>query len=837
MKRLSFLLLALPLWAQPNFVDPHYTADLIFSGNGMTVLDFDSSGRLYIGEKRGRIWILQPDGSGGFLPESVFADLSSQVDFSDECGLLGMAVDPNFAANRHIYLSYTTPSDSRITRITANASFTAMEPGSEIAILPGLPRLTTIHKAGDLRFHPQDPETLFTSIGDDDLGHISTGGVFRVQDPDFYEGKILRISKDNGQGLDSNPYWDGDPTSVRSRVWAVGFRNPFRFAFHPNPPNPDVIYVSENGDATDRVSWALRGSNGEWNGMDINGNGFGFLNPTDPNHRILTTLPPSLIGILVADSGPFAPGGPTLYVANWLSGIRRWHLTGPDLDTATPIASDMGQVFTGDIVGTDLKFGPDGHIYASWSGGGESLGDFYTVWRIRFSGVDPPNAAFTTTPAPPTGTVPLEVMFTDASSAPGSTIVQRQWDFGDGTTSQATNPTHTYANPGVYTASLRVENTEGLSDIAEINVTASRMVNVVLDGTIFDGRTLPATPLAANTDIRFFQLTGEPIPIAGGIGPDGNGLAVSAGVITGSLMLPLTGPGFLMSAGEPTGDGVLPATIGIEAPPGQASIAPISDFYLSDFMIRGQVTDHRHQPITTDLGLARTSPENWVDIAGGRDILPGSGIPLTGRNHRRDSDAFGYFHMPVPTALGAGTYFLQAVGDTQEHLYAQRTITTALTDEQVLPIQLSQFSGGIDCDDLSSIAETPNVDYDTQIQPIWNTSCTGCHSPGTTNSGGLDLTPANSLANLVGAPSTFAQGLLRVASGHPNRSYLFEKVNCANPQTGNRMRPTNAMSLANQALIRDWIEQLDNTCTNQFLAQLPNWPTINILALMNFVCP
>ena len=96
-------------------------------------------------------------------------------------------------------LSYTTPGDHRITRITANASFTAMEPGSEIILLSGLPRQTTIHKAGDLRFHPSDSESLFTTVGDDARGHISSGGVFQVQDPDFYIGKVLRISKDNGE--------------------------------------------------------------------------------------------------------------------------------------------------------------------------------------------------------------------------------------------------------------------------------------------------------------------------------------------------------------------------------------------------------------------------------------------------------------------------------------------------------------------------------------------------------------------------------------------------------------------------------------------------------------
>ena len=51
-------------------------------------------------------------------------------------------------------------------------------------------------------------------------------------------------------------------------------------------------------------------------------------------------------------------------------------------------------------------------------------------------------------------------------------------------------------------------------------------------------------------------------------------------------------------------------------------------------------------------------------------------------------------------------------------------------------------------------------------------------------------------------------GLKLVDPGNPSRSYLFEKINSSAPQQGNRMRPSDAMSLANQALIRDWITRL-----------------------------
>ena len=47
--------------------------------------------------------------------------------------------------------------------------------------------------------------------------------------------EVLRIDAATGLGLPSNPYWNGDGTSAMSRIWAYGFRNPFRFAVEPGP--------------------------------------------------------------------------------------------------------------------------------------------------------------------------------------------------------------------------------------------------------------------------------------------------------------------------------------------------------------------------------------------------------------------------------------------------------------------------------------------------------------------------------------------------------------------------------------------------------------------------
>ena len=79
-----------------------------------------------------------------------------------------------------------------------------------------------------------------------------------------------------------------------------------------------------------------------------------------------------------------------------------------------------------------------------------------------------PNADFTyvgATTGGPFGCGPLTVDFLDASNVSGSaTVVGWQWNFGDGNTSTAQNPTHTYNTPGTYTVSLTITLSNGCTD-------------------------------------------------------------------------------------------------------------------------------------------------------------------------------------------------------------------------------------------------------------------------------------------------------------------------------------------------------------------------------------
>ena len=95
--------------------------------------------------------------------------------------------------------------------------------------------------------------------------------------------------------------------------------------------------------------------------------------------------------------------------------------------------------------------------------------------------------------------------------------------------------------------------------------------------------------------------------------------------------------------------------------------------------------------------------------------------------------------------------------------------------------------------------------YDSEIQPIWDNSCTSsCHNS-SNNSGGLNLMAANSYSELVNIASQGYSQLLRVKPGDPQNSVLFQKI-VGNPSFGDRMPKGSVLSQTDENKIKQWIE-------------------------------
>jgi hemolysin type calcium-binding protein len=98
------------------------------------------------------------------------------------------------------------------------------------------------------------------------------------------------------------------------------------------------------------------------------------------------------------------------------------------------------------------------------------------------------------------------------------------------------------------------------------------------------------------------------------------------------------------------------------------------------------------------------------------------------------------------------------------------------------------------------------VDFTSDIQPIFNGRCIGCHS-GSSPPQGLKLDAANSFANLVNVASHEVPSLKRVKPGDPDNSYIVQKIE-GTAAVGSRMPLGGSPLSADQiGLIRRWISE------------------------------
>ena len=267
--------------------------------------------RLFVWEKDGRVYVCNRQANGNYSKQSqALLNISDEVGGWRDFGLIGFALDPQFASNGYIYVLYVVdrhhlltgglPSNGystgtnqyfnatigRVTRFTTTTS------GGNLVAIPssrkvlvgespstGMPILHESHGVGGLVFAADG--TLLISCGDGASYNIEDGGsiahtyynqalidgiirqeenvgAFRSQMLNSHNGKLLRINPENGDGVTSNPFFDASaPRSAKSRVWALGLRNPFRISIRPgtgstNPSTGDIgeVFVGDVGWST-----------------------------------------------------------------------------------------------------------------------------------------------------------------------------------------------------------------------------------------------------------------------------------------------------------------------------------------------------------------------------------------------------------------------------------------------------------------------------------------------------------------------------------------------------------------------------------------------------------
>jgi glucose/arabinose dehydrogenase len=182
-------------------------------------------GRLFVTERPGRVRIVRLGGGG--LQAQPWANVPARANPDAERGLLGIALDPDFARNGFVYLyySYAGPGGVTLNRLVRMRDNNGIGTDETILVdnIPG----SANHDGGRIAFGPDGK--LYVATGDGEQQN-------RAQDRSSLGGKILRLEKDGTAPAD-NPI-------ASSPVYSLGHRNGQGLAFHPDTA---VLYQTEHG--------------------------------------------------------------------------------------------------------------------------------------------------------------------------------------------------------------------------------------------------------------------------------------------------------------------------------------------------------------------------------------------------------------------------------------------------------------------------------------------------------------------------------------------------------------------------------------------------------------
>lgn len=204
-------------------------------GSGLTAPIFlaapPNDARLFIAERAGRIRIF----SNGALLAQPFLDISNRVSLDGERGFFSFAFHPQYATNGFFFVHYTDLNGSIVVeRFQRSADPNVANPGGTVVI--GIPHANfNNHNGGTIAFGADG--FLWISTGDGG----GAGDPFQnAQNPAQLLGKMLRID------VSILPYNVPFTNPFMNEVWALGLRNPWRWAFDRDTNRVYIADVGQN---------------------------------------------------------------------------------------------------------------------------------------------------------------------------------------------------------------------------------------------------------------------------------------------------------------------------------------------------------------------------------------------------------------------------------------------------------------------------------------------------------------------------------------------------------------------------------------------------------------
>ncbi len=461
--------------------------------NTPTAFAWTPDGRLLIAEKEGVVKLVNRR-NAPFGREIL--DILPLVSTREDTGLLGIEVDSDFARNGFIYLSYTFDSDpsapgaaktARLSRFKLAGGKIVGGARGEKVLLGRVSRAPCPPPANDVDCMPTDrgshsigavraaaDGTLWVAMGDGSAAPIASRAALRTYDEESYAGKLLHIDR-KGRGLRRHPFCRGerDLRQVCTKVFAMGFRNPFRFSLAPDgtPIVGDVGWGSR-----EEIDLVRAGRNYGWPCYEgqVRTPGYdafetcrqlyaqegssGAAEPPAYDYE----RPPEGAAVVV---GPMFPARGVArpfrnafffgdYVAENLFRVRGG-FGSPE--------SEVETIATG-WRGVDLRPGPGGTLaYLDIAEG--------VVGAIaHVPGNKTPIASVQAEPA--YGALPLRVKLSAAAEDPDGDGLSYRWRLGDGERASGRTVRHTYRERGIYVARLVVSDGHGARTLAATRIYA-----------------------------------------------------------------------------------------------------------------------------------------------------------------------------------------------------------------------------------------------------------------------------------------------------------------------------------------------------------------------------
>jgi glucose/arabinose dehydrogenase len=496
---LSFVILGCAAREPEGTLEPagrFIQSKLVGGLNSPTAMTIAPDGRIFVAYQGGEVRIVK---NGTLLPTPFVTVPTVPI---DEQGIMGIALDPGFASNGYVYITYTrdaTPRFQRIARFTATGDVAVA--GSETTIFEtnNSPNAIEYHLGGALHFGGDGK--LYLMLGEGYTGDEQT--------LDNFAGKILRLNK-NGTVPTDNPFYTQTTGKFRA-IWAKGFRNPFSASVQQGA---GTLFINDVGSGTyEEINQGVAGAN------------YGFPNSEGYSVNSGETAPKYAY---THNNGRCAVVGGSFYnptTAQFPSQyVGKYFFTDYCtsqlfyIDPANPVGQDGAPALltVGDIGPVDVDVTSDGIMYVLTRGnaasGGGTGGEFANASIFKIS--------FTNSQAPTISQQPQSVLISVGERASFKVVasgggLSYQWQKNGGNITGATSVT--YRTPATVQTDdgtqyrVVVTNSAGqvTSQAATLSVTTNRRPRVSI-----------TSPVAPST-----YRGGQTINYLGtGIDPDGDTL-------------------------------------------------------------------------------------------------------------------------------------------------------------------------------------------------------------------------------------------------------------------------------------------------------------------------